>query len=213
MRQITSLLRAAALRRRPAGDTYIPGDTPADISTTAPHHISVHAKQAVRSAERWAQIVSFPFASAMSQMAPTPPAPRFTPHASPARASSDFTAQVMARLSTPPPEPDPREARSRQMRAHVRRLAGVYLALVLVGVVALIVLAALAPWTLVGLVAGIVSLALVAMAFAGFISRVTGGAISGLGVAYVAMLATLSSSLLLIVRRIGRGSSRAARKR
>jgi hypothetical protein len=145
-------------------------------------------------------------------MAPTPPAPRFTPHASPARASSDFTAQVMARLATPP-EPDPREARARQMRAHVRRLAGVYLTLVLVGVVALIVLAALAPWTLVGLVAGIVSLALVAMAVAGFISRLTGGAISGLGVAYVAMLATLSSSLLLIARRIGRGSSHAARKR
>jgi hypothetical protein len=99
------------------------------------------------------------------------------------------------------------------MRAQMRRLAGVYLTLVLVGVVALIALAALAPWALVGLVAGIVSLALVAMTFAGAISRLTGGAISGLGVAYVAMLATLSSSLLLIARRFGRGSSRAARRR
>lgn len=213
MRQITSLLRAAALRRRPAGVVYPIGDTPADISTTAPHPVSTHLTRAVRSAERWAEIVSLQSASAMSQMAPTPPAPRYTPHTSAARASSDFTAQVMARLAAPPPEPDPREARARQVRAHVRRLAGVYLTLVLVGVVALIVLAALAPWTLVGLIAGIVSLALVAMAFVGFISRVTGGAISGLGVAYVAMLATLSSSLLLIARRIGRGSSHAARKR
>jgi len=213
MRQITSLLRAVAPNRRPAGVIRVLGDAPADISNCAPHPVSAYATQAVRSAERWAELVSLQLASAMSQMAPTPPAPRFTPHASPARASSDFTAQVMARLATPTPEPDPREARSRQMRAHVRRLAGVYLTLVLVGMVALIVLAALAPWTLVGLVAGIVSLALVAMAVAGFISRLTGGAISGLGVAYVAMLATLSSSLLLMARRIGRGSSRAARKR
>lgn len=205
MRQITRLLRAVAPRRRPAGVSYIIGDAPADISSSATHPCSA---QAVRRVEAWAEIVSLHLASAMSQ---TPP--RITPHASPARASTDFTAQVMARLAAPPPEPDPRESRARQMRAHMRRLAGVYLTLVLVGVVALIALAALAPWALVGLVAGIVSLALVAMTFAGAINRLTGGAISGLGVAYVAMLATLSSSLLLIARRFGRGSSRAARRR
>lgn len=208
MRQITSLLRAVAPRRRPAGVNYVIDDAPADFPNNATHLFPAHAEQVVRRVEAWAEIVSLQLASAMSQ---TPP--RFTPHATPARASSDFTAQVMARLATPPPEPDPREARARQMRAHMRRLAGVYLSLVLVGVLALIALAALAPWALVGLVAGIVSLALVAMTFAGAISRVTGGAISGLGVAYVAMLATLSSSLLLIARRIGRGASHAARKR
>jgi hypothetical protein len=205
MRQITSLLRAVAPRRRPAGVSYVIGDAPADISNSATHPCSA---QAVQRVEAWAEIVALRLSSAMSQ---TPP--RITPHASPARASSDFTAQVMARLAAPPPEPDPRESRARQMRAHMRRLVGVYLTLVLVGVVALIALAALAPWALVGLVAGIVSLALVAMTFAGAISRLTGGAISGLGVAYVAMLATLSSSLLLIARRVGRGSSRAARRR
>ena len=96
------------------------------------------------------------------------------------------------------------------MRAHVRRLAGVYLSLVLVGGVGVALLAVLAPWALVGLAAAIVSLALVALAFAAFIGRLTGGAISGFGVAYLAMLATLSSSLLLLARRFGRRPSHSA---
>ncbi|HEU5344296.1 MAG TPA: hypothetical protein VFX31_01520 [Ktedonobacterales bacterium] len=151
---------------------------------------------------------SWAMSLAMSQAQPSPP--RFSQHPSPARASADFTAQVMARLSTPPPEPDPRESRTRTMRAHVRRLAGVYLSLVLVGGVGVALLAVLAPWALVGLAAAIVSLALVALAFAAFIGRLTGGAISGFGVAYLAMLATLSSSLLLLARRFGRRPSHSA---
>ncbi|HKT37464.1 MAG TPA: hypothetical protein VJR48_03775 [Ktedonobacterales bacterium] len=193
MSRITSLLRAAAHRRglTPAG--LVAGDLGAG------HPIEMRPAS-------WVEISRDPWA--MSQAQPSPP--QFTRSPAPARTSADFTAQVMARLSAPPPEPDPRETRARAFHAHMRRLAGVYLSLVLVGAVAVALLAMLAPWTLVGLAATIVSLALVALTLAAFIGRLTGGAISGFGVAYLAMLATLSSSLLLLARRFGRRSSRRA---
>jgi hypothetical protein len=140
---------------------------------------------------------------------PAPPIPHGTPAV---RASSDFTAQVMARLTTPPPEPDPRETRARQVRAHMRRLARVYMTLVLASGVALLALATLAPWLLLGLVAALVSGALIAMTFAAFVSRLTGGVVSGFGVAYVAMLAALAPPLLLLARRAGRGPFSSTRR-
>lgn len=199
MSRITSLLRAAAHRRALAPAGLLAGGLDAGDSIEMRP-----ASWVERSRHPWT------LAQAMSQAQPSPP--RLSQHPAPARASANFTAQVMARLSTPPPEPDLRETRARAMRAHVRRLAGVYLSLVLVGAVGVALLAVLAPWTLVGLAAAIVSLALVALAFAAFVARLTGGAISGFGVAYLAMLATLSSSLLLVARRFGRRPSRGVSK-
>lgn len=193
MSRITSLRRAAAHRPALAPAGLIAGDLGAGL----PVEMRLASGVAV-SRDSWA----------MSQAQPSPP--RFSQHPAPVRTSADFTAQVMARLSAPPPEPDPRESRARAIRAHMRRLAGVYLSLVLVGGVGVALLAVLAPWALVGLAAAIVSLALVALAFAAFIGRLTGGAISGFGVAYLAMLATLSSSLLLLARRFGRRPSHSA---
>ncbi len=188
MRQIPSLLRVAATRRR------LPGVGNGADDASAGHSLDMLDTQKTREAH------TLP-------MAPIPPR---TPTA---RASSDFTAQVMARLATPPPEPDPREARARRVRAHVRRLAWVYLALVVVSIVALLALATLAPWMLLALIAAFISLALIAMTFATFISRLTGGAISGFGVAYLAMLATLTAPLLLLARRTGRGPFPHTRRR
>ncbi|HEY7850791.1 MAG TPA: hypothetical protein VIC27_12050, partial [Ktedonobacterales bacterium] len=122
-----------------------------DTTGTATPHALPRA-QAAHTARRAAcliELLSAQLTLAMAQQ-PSPPIPRGAPSA---RASADFTAQVMARLATPPPEPDPREARAKRMRAHVRRLAGVYLALVLVSGVALLALATLAPSLLLGLVA------------------------------------------------------------
>lgn len=212
MRQIPSLLRAAATRRRLIGVGNGADGASADhslgmIDTTATVEPQTRrmlsALRHIASRADWQPARLAPAAYAMSQA--QPPSPLIPRPTSSARASADFTAQVMARLSTPPPEPDPREARARRARAHIRRLAGVYLALVLVSGVALLALATLAPWMLLSVVAAIISLALIAMAFAAFISRLTGGAISGFGVAYLAMLATLTAPLLLLARRTGRG--------
>jgi hypothetical protein len=218
MRQITSQLREAATRRRLMGAGNDAGGASADHSvdmsdttgTATPRALPrAQAAHAARRAACLIELLSAQVALAMAQQ-PSPPVPHGAPSA---RASADFTAQVMARLATPPPEPDPREARAKRMRAHVRRLAGIYLALVLVSGVALLALATLAPSLLLGLVAGIISLALIAMTFAAFISRLTGGAISGFGVAYLAMLATLTAPLLVLARRTGRGPFPRSRRR
>jgi uncharacterized membrane protein len=94
----------------------------------------------------------------------------------------------------------------------MRRLARVYMTLVLASGVALLALATLAPWLLLGLVAALVSLALIAMTVAAFVSRLTGGVVSGFGVAYVAMLAALAPPLLLLARRAGRGPFASTRR-
>lgn len=195
MRQITSQLREAATRRRLIDAGGAPTDhIPDTVSPLVP-----------RSAWRfacWAEALALraPRMGALAHQ-PAPPTPRFS---TPVRASTDFTAQVMARLATPPSDPDPREVRQKQARARMRRLASVYLTLVLASGVALLVLATVAPWALLGLAAVGVSVALVAMTFASFVSRLTDGLISGFGVAYLAMLAALAPPLLLMARRAGR---------
>src|SRR6185312_13332150 len=226
MRQIPSLLRVAATRRRLPGVGNDADDAPAGHSLDMPEsretcvpptaHTSHIARRLACQAEALtARLATVTYA--MAQMAPMPQGPQpmapIPPRAPSARASADFTAQVMARLATPPPEPDPREAQVRRVRAHVRRLAWVYLALVLMSGVALLALATFAPWMLLALIAAFISFALIAMTFATFISRLTGGAISGLGVAYLAMLATLTPPLLLLARRTGRGPFPHARRR
>jgi hypothetical protein len=232
MRQIPSLLRVAATRRR------LPGVGNGADDASAGHSLdtlesretctlpTMHAawdvrRLAYRSEALTARLATVTYAMAqmspMSPMSPMSQGPQplapIPPRAPTARASADFTAQVMARLATPPTEPDPREVRARQVRAHVRRLAWVYLALVVVSGVALLALATLAPWMLLALIAAFISLALIAMTFATFISRLTGGAISGFGVAYLAMLATLTAPLLLLARRTGRRPFSHARRR
>lgn len=232
MRQIPSLLRAAATRRRLIGvgngaDGASAGhslDTQATLETRDTREMdaqpTAQAARIARHAAYQAELLAARLATVtytMSQMSPMSQGPQSAspiPHHAPSvRASADFTAQVMARLSTPPPEPDPREARAKRVRAHVRRLAWVYLALVVVSGIALLALATLAPWLLLALIAAFISLALIAMTFAAFISRLTGGAISGFGVAYLAMLATLAPPLLLLARRTGRGPFPHARRR
>lgn len=142
-----------------------------------------------------------------------------------ARPQLDFTAQVMARISAPLPPPDPRIARLQQARAHARRVARIYGALIVASAVALLALGMVAPWVLVALLASLVSLALLAGGAIALVGRMTGGAVSGFGVAYLAMLAALAPPLLLLARhnghndhtgrlhRIGRGARNAARER
>ncbi|HZC04222.1 MAG TPA: hypothetical protein VE338_01140 [Ktedonobacterales bacterium] len=163
-------------------------------------HQAAHAAHA---AACWAEVMSTRLSQTFAETRqPAPPLPLGAPSA---RASADFTSQVMARLSTPAPDPDPRETRAKLMRAHARRLASVYATLLLASGVVLLALTVVAPWLLLGLVAAIVSAVLLAMTFATFVSRLTGGLVSGFGVAYLAMLATLTPPLLLLARRSGRG--------
>ncbi len=193
MRQITSQLRAAATRRRLID---------ADVASAA-YRPTRFAATALRRSACWAEekmirvALAAPFANQSAprtpQMAPSP------------RMSSDFTSQVMARLSTQPPEPDPREKRAKQARAHMRRLARVYLALVVIGVAVLIATAVLDPSALLGVVAATISLTVLMMTLADTISRLSGGLISGVGVLYLAMLAALAPPFAIIARRTGRG--------
>ncbi len=193
MRHMTSQLREAASRRHVI-----------DASVAPAEHTSCRAQAAhsLRVAACWSETLATRFSMLASQSRQSvPPLPQTTPTA---RASSDFTAQVMARLAAPPPEPDPRETRARQARAHMRRVAHIYLTLVLASGVVLLLLATVAPWVLLGLVTGIVSLALLAMTFASYVSRLTDGVISGFGVAWLLMLAALVPPLIWLARRTTR---------
>lgn len=131
-----------------------------------------------------------------------PLAPRST------TAPNDFTAQVMARIATPPPLPDPRLERARYVRAKAGFIARVYITLILAASVSIALLALVAPWTLVTVVAGAISVALLLVTGLAFIARMTGGFVSGLGVIYAAMFAALTPSLLMLWRRIKRHRSR-----
>lgn len=119
-------------------------------------------------------------------------------------APQDFTAQVMARLSTPLPPPDPRLKRKRQVRARAALIARVYMTLVLVAAVAITLLALIAPWALVAAVASVISAALLILGAVTFVGRATGGFVSGLGVVYAAMLAALTPSLLMLAHHFRR---------
>ena len=193
MSHIASRLREAATRRHVMD---------AVVDTSRPHitYHSTPARPAPHSADRLALAVEVdPRAPlALENRDASPPAMRIvtTP-----RTSADFTAQVMARVSSIPPEPDPRELRARRSRTHMRRFARVYLALVIVSGAALVALGFYAPWVLLEALAGIVSASLVAVTLASLVSNATDGVISGFGVAWVAMLAALFPALFLVGRR------------
>ncbi len=123
-------------------------------------------------------------------------------------APNDFTAQVMARIATPPPTPDPRLERARHVRARAGFIARAYFTLILAAAVSIALLALVAPWTLVTVVAGAISAALLLITGLAFIARATGGFVSGIGVLYAAMFAALTPSLLMLWRRIKRQRSR-----
>ncbi len=123
-------------------------------------------------------------------------------------APKDFTAQVMARLATPPPPPDPRLERTRTVRARAGAIARVYITLILAAAVGVALLALVAPWMLVMGVAGVISAALLLVIGVAFIARATGGFISGFGVIYAVMLAALTPSLLMLWRRFRRQRAR-----
>lgn len=203
MRHMTSPLREAASRRH-VSDAAV---GPADHTTTS---FTPQAAHGSRHAACWAETLLTRLSlAAMQSRQPAPPGPRMAP---PARTSPDFTAQVMARLTSAPLEPDPRERKARKTRAHMRRFARIYLTLVLVSGVALGVWAALAPSVLLGMLTGIVSAALLALTFTSFVSSATDGVISGFGVAWVAMLAALAPPLWLLARRATRGRSSSTRR-
>lgn len=204
MRHNPSQLRVAATRRRMMAASKAPADH--STHTLAP----TQAGLAMRHAACWGEVLAIRLTGALFHSRPSyPPAPQTNLTA---RASSDFTAQVMARLSTPPPEPDPREARAKRVRAHMRRFTRIYIALVLISGVALLALAAFSPRILFGMVSSIVSLALAVMAFATLIGRLTNGVISGFGLAYVAMLAALALPLAVLARRTARGRYASTRR-
>lgn len=125
----------------------------------------------------------------------------------PPTAPKDFTAQVMARLSTPLSPPDPRQQRALQMRAKAGLIARVYVTLILVTTVAIALLALLAPWTLITLLAAVISAILLIIAGIAFVARATGGFVSGFGVVYAAMLAALTPPLLMLAHRFRRQRS------
>lgn len=126
-------------------------------------------------------------------------------------APKDFTARVMARLSTPLPPPDPHLKRKRLIRAKAGLIARVYMTFVLMAAVAIALLALVAPWALVAVAASIISGALLVIGAVAFIGRATGGFVSGFGVIYAAMLAALTPSLLMIRRRFRRQQPRSDR--
>ena len=123
-------------------------------------------------------------------------------------APKDFTAHVMARLSTPLPPPDPHPKRKRQVRARAGLVARVYVTLLLLAAVAIVFLALIAPWALVAAVVSVISAALLILGAVTFVGRATGGLVSGLGVIYAAMLAALTPSLLMLAHRFRRQRSR-----
>lgn len=118
-------------------------------------------------------------------------------------APKDFTAQVMARLTAPPPKPDPQTLRAQARRARVKALGRVYGGLVLGAALVVTVLAIAAPAALVSLVVRLVDATVLALTGAAFIARATGGFINGVGVLYAVMLALLVPILIfLLTRRI-----------
>lgn len=196
MSHIASRLREAATRRHVMD---------AVVDTSRPHiiHRATSAQPTSHSADRWASAVVAESRAplAFEERRSSPPAIRIV--ATP-RTSADFTAQVMARVASIPPEPDPREQRARRSRTHMRRFARVYLALVIVSGAALVALGIYAPWVLLEALAGIVSASLVAVTLAALVSNATDGVVSGFGVAWVAMLAALFPALFLVARRTTR---------
>ncbi len=205
MRHITSQLRVAATRRRMRNADEALAHSVTTMRIVPTDQFSYISPLVDLTTERRAH-------EASQSPRPLPPAPSAPRTALPARASSDFTGQVMARLATPTPEQDPRERKARQTRSKMRRLVGVYLALVLLSGVALLLIAAFAPWTIMGLVTALVSGTLLAMTLASLVSRATGGVVSGIGVAYIAMLAALAPPLWLLARRATRGRSSSSRR-
>lgn len=193
MSHIASRLREAATRRHVM-------DAVVDISRPHIIHHATSAQPALHSADHWAAAVGAEWRApfAFAERRSSPPAMRIV--ATP-RTSADFTAQVMARVASIPPDPDPRELRTRRSRTHLRRFARVYLALVIVSGVALVALGFYAPWVLLEALAGIVSASLVAVTLASLVSNATDGVVSGFGVAWVAMLAALFPALFLVGRR------------
>jgi hypothetical protein len=116
-------------------------------------------------------------------------------------APSDFTAQVMARLAAPPPQPDPRALRARARRARAKSLGRVYGGLVVGAAVVIAALAIAAPATLASLVVKLVDAAVITLAGAAYIARATGGFINGVGDLYAVMLALLVPALLILLAR------------
>lgn len=196
MSHIASRLREAATRCHVM-------DAVVDISRPHITHRSTSARPAPHSADRWAAAVEAELYAplALEKRDTSPPALRVV---APPRASADFTAQVMARVSSMPPEPDPRETRARRTRARMRRFARIYLALVIVSGAALVALAFYAPWAPVKALASVISATLVVVTLASLVSNATDGLVSGFGVAWVAMLAALPPALFLVTRRTAR---------
>jgi hypothetical protein len=141
--------------------------------------------------------------SASYLLAPRPDAQPLDPPRHPT-APKDFTAQVMARLATPPPAPDPRQVRARARRARAGVVARVYIALTLVAALGVAIAALVAPWALITVVVSVVGALVALLAGAAFIARATGGFVSGFGVIYAAMLALLTPALLMLASRMRR---------
>lgn len=196
-----SRLRGAATRRRVM-------DAVVDLARQLTTDRSTPATRATVGVSRPAQSLPAPFA--MQQRRSDPPIVRMPP---PPRTSADFTARVMERVATTPPGPDPREMRARRSRAHIRRLARIYLALIILSGAALVALTVFAPWTLLAALAAIISAALLVMSLGATISDATDGLISGFGVAWVAMLAALVPLLWLMARQATHGRKPPARGR
>lgn len=205
MNHSASRRRGAATRRRVM-------DAVVDFARPITTQPSTSASLASGAAPRWAEPLAAWLAApvAFQQRNSAPPVIRAaTP---PPRASADFTAQVMARVATSPLGTDPHEARARRSHAHMRRLARIYLALVIVSGAALLALAIFAPWTLLAGVAALVSVASLALALTTYVSDATDGVVSGFGVAWVAMLAALIPLLWLMARQATRGRKPPARR-
>lgn len=201
MKHSASRLRGAATRRRVM-------DAVVDFARQLTTDRSTPATLATVGVSRRAR--SLPAPVAMQQRRSGPPIVRMPP---PPRTSADFTARVMERVATTPPGPDPREARVRRSRAHMRRLAHIYLALIILSGAALVAMTVFAPWMLLAGLAAIVSAALLLAGLGATISDATDGMISGFGVAWIAMLAALVPLLWLMARQATHGRKPPARGR
>ncbi|HEX9035574.1 MAG TPA: hypothetical protein VF808_01135 [Ktedonobacterales bacterium] len=123
-------------------------------------------------------------------------------------ASTDFTAQVMARLTAPVPPLDSSIMRARKARARAGVFARVYFAVLLIAAIVVTILAIIAPWTLETVIVGLLGAFVAILAGVALIARATGGFVTGLGVLYAAMLTLLTPSILMLAHRTRRRRSR-----
>jgi hypothetical protein len=139
---------------------------------------------------------------------PSAPQAGKAPPSVPRTAPKNFTAQVMARLTTPA-TPDPEFARIQRARKRARFFARVYITLILLAALGAVLIALFAPWALAAGLSKLVALGLYIFSALAYIGRSTGGFVNWTSAIYALMLVALAPILALLWRRTRRKRARA----